>query len=364
MYQKPVRCFSPMGTDYSVLLTGFEPFGGHKTNISQIVVLAMAGSRTLTCPWTGSPLRVHVETDVLSVDSKGAQRTSERIHQGERWDAILHVGLCDACEVPRIERLAQDKLHMRLPDNAGRQVLGATIDDAGVRGCWVDPTVWVSERFPSTYTISVDAGAYLCNETYHATLKALCEVEASTPLPSPALFLHLPGENHLQISEAEDFVMTCLAHLLRPYPVDPVHVVAAAVGQPEGYLVTRRSLDETEGGCWEFPGGKCEVGENWKQATAREIREELELEVKPFHPLGSWYRVRGSDAFVIHLVSCTLEDAVEPSLSVHDAYEWISASGDASLSWAGRDGEMNAFLQKHFKPMLPTHHHHSSNAHR
>jgi pyrrolidone-carboxylate peptidase/8-oxo-dGTP pyrophosphatase MutT (NUDIX family) len=364
MYQKPTRFFSTMGSDYSVLLTGFEPFGGHDTNISQVVVSKMTGFHTLTCPWTGSSLHVHLETDVLPVDSKGAQRTAERIHKGERWDAILHVGLCDSCEIPRIERLAQDKLNMRLPDNAGRHVLDGTLDDAGDRGCWVDPSVWKAERFPTPYTVSVDAGAYLCNETYHATLKALCEVDESTPLPAPSLFLHLPSEKHLLLSDAEAFVRACLAHLLRPYPGEPVHVVAAALGRPDGYLITRRRLEEHDGGCWEFPGGKCDAGERWNEAMVREIREELDLEVNPLHPLGSWYRSRGSEAFVIHLVSCIDGGLVEPSLSVHDAYTWASAPIEGPLSWAGRDGEMNAFLQQHVKPMSPTHHHRSSNAHR
>ena len=93
MYQKPVRLLLSMDSTMKVLVTGFEPFGGHETNISQLVVSRMAGARTLMCPWTNEPLRVSVEVDVLPVDSTGAQRTAGRLHKGERWDAILHVGL-------------------------------------------------------------------------------------------------------------------------------------------------------------------------------------------------------------------------------------------------------------------------------
>ena len=350
MYQKPVRLLLSMDSTMKVLVTGFEPFGGHETNISQLVVSSMAGARTLACPWTNEPLRVIVEVDVLPVDSTGAQRTAGRLHEGERWDAILHVGLCDSCEVPRVERLAQDHLNMRMPDNAGRHVVGATLDGEGDRGCWVDTTVWNPELFPTAYTLSMDAGAYLCNETYHATLKALCEVETHGPLPPPAIFLHLPSEKHMSVEVGEAFVDVCVAHLLRPYHGEPVHVVAAAVLQDGGYLVTRRSPEEADAGQWEFPGGKCDPGEDWREAIARELQEELSLEVSPRHPLGSWYRQRDGDGFVIHLIACGLvnRDSV-PSLTVHDAAMWRGASSPSPPSWAGRDGEMDAFLQDSIK---------------
>ena len=83
-----------------------------------------------------------------------------------RWDAILHLGLCESCDVPRAERLAQDYINMRIPDNQGRQIHNAPLDGKGHRGCWLDLTLWDPDRFPVAFTVSSDAGAYLCNETY------------------------------------------------------------------------------------------------------------------------------------------------------------------------------------------------------
>jgi len=365
MYQKPVRQFVRMDSAFRVLITGFEPFGGHDTNISQLVVSGMSGRRTLRCPWQGAALNVVAEVDTLSVDARGAQRTAERLLRGERWDAILHVGLCDTCEVPRIERLAQDKLDMRLPDNAGRRLTGSVIDGQGDRGCWVDPTVWQPEAFPGPYDLSVDAGTYLCNETYHATLAAAVEVAGSSPLPPPVLFLHLPGEKHMPLHKAEAFVDACTAHLLRPYPEEPVHVVAAALRGVDGYLITRRARNEADGGEWEFPGGKCENDEAWSQTVVREIQEELALEVKPFHPLGSWYRASEGGSFVINLVACEeVNPEIEPSLTVHDALKWLDEGFKDVLPWAGRDGEMNDFVQTHITPKSSPHRPHSSNGRR
>lgn len=60
-------------------------------------------------------------------------------------------------------------------------------------------------------------------------------------------------------------------------------VVQVAVGvilDADGrVLVSRRHKDAHQGGFWEFPGGKIEAGEELKQALARELVEELGIEV-------------------------------------------------------------------------------------
>ncbi len=43
-------------------------------------------------------------------------------------------------------------------------------------------------------------------------------------------------------------------------------------------LIARRPDHLHQGGKWEFPGGKVDVGENPQQALCRELREELALE--------------------------------------------------------------------------------------
>ncbi|MEK0445353.1 MAG: hypothetical protein RLZZ399_674 [Verrucomicrobiota bacterium] len=56
-------------------------------------------------------------------------------------------------------------------------------------------------------------------------------------------------------------------------------VVAASICVEGRFLACRRPLHKCHGGLWEFPGGKCHPGESDAEAIARELREELAVEV-------------------------------------------------------------------------------------
>lgn len=57
-------------------------------------------------------------------------------------------------------------------------------------------------------------------------------------------------------------------------------VVAGLIIADDGrVLITRRKDDQPMGGQWEFPGGKLEPGEAPTAGLARELREELGVEV-------------------------------------------------------------------------------------
>lgn len=64
-----------------------------------------------------------------------------------------------------------------------------------------------------------------------------------------------------------------------------VDVAAAVVLRPDGsFLLARRPAGKVYAGFWEFPGGKVEPGEPVEAALARELHEELGIEVERAYP--------------------------------------------------------------------------------
>lgn len=65
----------------------------------------------------------------------------------------------------------------------------------------------------------------------------------------------------------------------------PVEVAVAVLVRTDGrVLLARRPAGKVYAGYWEFPGGKVEPGESLLDALAREIREELAIEIERAHP--------------------------------------------------------------------------------
>jgi 8-oxo-dGTP diphosphatase len=65
-----------------------------------------------------------------------------------------------------------------------------------------------------------------------------------------------------------------------------LRVVAGIILAPDADLIllARRPLDKHLGGLWEFPGGKLEPGETPLAGLARELEEELAIQVRDCAP--------------------------------------------------------------------------------
>ena len=247
-----------------VLVTGFEPFGVHTTNISGDVALSLSGKS----------VRDHtIEALVLPVDEKGSKIVSELV-KNRKFAAIIHIGLAENAEWPRIEVIAKDELDFRIPDNSGRQIRNSKITGKGELSATINPEDWDIERMIDSPKLSTDAGEFLCNETLYRTLNALED-------ETPCFFLHLPKTQ----SDAHGLVLECIDRMLRPPCLD---VGAGAIIRDGKFLAARRAPSEKHAGWWEFPGGKFEEGESAAECLVREIKEELELDVEVGQSIGTW----------------------------------------------------------------------------
>jgi 8-oxo-dGTP diphosphatase len=71
-----------------------------------------------------------------------------------------------------------------------------------------------------------------------------------------------------------------------PHLSQRIHVAAGVLAGARGeILVARRFDDAHQGGLWEFPGGKLEIGEDARTGLARELAEEIGISLDSARPL-------------------------------------------------------------------------------
>lgn len=122
----------------------------------------------------------------------------------------------------------------------------------------------------------------------------------------------------------------------------PLRVVGAlAVDEDRGrFLMTRRLLDDPSWpGCWEFPGGKVEDGEDDQAALRRELREEIGVEVEVGEEFtvvaGRTARGRPLD---LHVYLCRLAPAETPRCAEVAEIRWVTIEEARGLPVPPADG--------------------------
>ena len=110
----------------------------------------------------------------------------------------------------------------------------------------------------------------------------------------------------------------------KPYRQD-VNASIAVIERRGRLLICRRKAEDVLGGCWEFPGGKCEPDESWTQCLRRELREELGIEVKAVAPFGHMRarRVNGNGSIQFKVYRCTIAKGAPRPLAA-EALRWVS----------------------------------------
>jgi len=116
-----------------------------------------------------------------------------------------------------------------------------------------------------------------------------------------------------------------------------VTTVAAAVIERNGkVLIARRRKGEAMEGFWEFPGGKIEKDETPEECLARELREELGIEVRVvgFHCSSRFRYGRGEielRAYRAEIVAGSIKPVV------HDEIHWVRPKALLEYQLTGAD---------------------------
>ena len=147
----------------TVLVTGFEPFGGSDVNPSQQLVEALDG----------------VEKTLLPVSYARAADELRRAVRETQPDVVLCFGQADGRTGISIERFAHNLDEASTADNDAAPGSGTAIDPAGpaayVSTLPVDELVEALRAEGIPAAPSRDAGGFLCNHVFYVLMRVLAE---------------------------------------------------------------------------------------------------------------------------------------------------------------------------------------------
>ena len=133
----------------------------------------------------------------------------------------------------------------------------------------------------------------------------------------------------------------------------PVIVVAAIIRLGPWILITQRPEGSGHAGLWEFPGGKQEPGEAITDTIARELQEELAIEVAVDQELitvdhaYSHKKLR----FIVHLCRWL---SGEPQPLASQQVRWVKPEELGRYPFPAANARIIEALHGHFKELAAT----------
>ena len=114
-----------------------------------------------------------------------------------------------------------------------------------------------------------------------------------------------------------------------------IEVAAAIIVKDNKVFATQRGYGEFKDG-WEFPGGKIELGESAQEALVREIREELDVDIRVGKLLETVEYDYPEFHLTMHCFICELLSE-EIVLKEHEDARWLKKEELDSVGWLPAD---------------------------
>lgn len=126
-----------------------------------------------------------------------------------------------------------------------------------------------------------------------------------------------------------------------------IEVVGAVLINEDRVFAAKRGSGKSMAGYWEFPGGKVETDETPEEALARELREELKVDVTVGEFIVTATHEAGTAVIELSTYLCTIIEGV-PVLTEHEEFRWLPVSELSDVEWAPADIPTVELLQERF----------------
>lgn len=129
-----------------------------------------------------------------------------------------------------------------------------------------------------------------------------------------------------------------------------IEVVAAIILNATGQVLAVKCPEHKHGGGWEFPGGKIEPGESPQEAAAREIQEELGVQIE----VGELVHTVEWDYPAFHLsMQCFAAQMLHGALQLreHTDFRWLDAASLRTVGWLPADVDLLPHVERLLTPL-------------
>jgi 8-oxo-dGTP diphosphatase len=113
-------------------------------------------------------------------------------------------------------------------------------------------------------------------------------------------------------------------------------VTCALIIEDNRLLITQNNIDSDHPLQWEFPGGKVQKNESFEDCIKREIKEELDIEIKILKTLEPVVFDYGIKKIELIPFLCSIKKG-DVCLKVHRDLEWITFEKLDFIDFSGAD---------------------------
>lgn len=154
-----------MNANSTILLTGFEPFGGETVNPSWEAVRRLDG-------WAGPGFRV--VAGLLPCEFGAAREALQALIEQHRPQCLIAVGQAGKRAEISVERIAINVDDARIPDNAGGKPIDEPVVEGGPAAYFSTlPIKAIVHRLREAgipAAVSQTAGTFVCNHVFYAAM--------------------------------------------------------------------------------------------------------------------------------------------------------------------------------------------------